>query len=122
MGQRTYSDTTLKSLTKDELIGLIRVLEHNVKANEEALNNQSKLLNICDEMIERQAKMFESKPATAHGYWDDTFDDITPFCSVCGKSHHDVIRTPKYCSHCGAKMDDEMGTALLPAIKNGTIN
>lgn len=40
-----------------------------------------------------------------HGYWSDSFDGITPFCSVCGKSQHTIVRTPKFCPNCGAKMD-----------------
>lgn len=43
----------------------------------------------------------------AHGYWDDSFDGITPFCSVCHMSHRGFNRTPNYCPHCGAKMDLE---------------
>ena len=42
-----------------------------------------------------------------HGHWDDSFDGITPFCSVCGRTHLCVNRTPEYCPHCGAKMDEE---------------
>lgn len=41
----------------------------------------------------------------AHGYWDDSFDGITPFCSECHMSHRGFDRTPNYCPHCGAKMD-----------------
>lgn len=40
-----------------------------------------------------------------HGYWDDTFDGITPVCSVCGMTHRGFIRCPYYCPNCGAKMD-----------------
>ena len=43
-----------------------------------------------------------------HGHWDDSFDGITPFCSACGRSHHTVVRTPKFCPNCGAKMDEEV--------------
>ena len=43
-----------------------------------------------------------------HGHWDDGLDGITPFCSVCGRSHHTVIRTPNYCPNCGAKMGEEV--------------
>ena len=43
-----------------------------------------------------------------HGHWDDSFDGITPFCSVCGQTHMCINRTPKYCPHCGAKMDEEV--------------
>ena len=40
-----------------------------------------------------------------HGHWDDSFDGITPYCSVCGMSHNCINRTPDYCPHCGAKME-----------------
>lgn len=37
-----------------------------------------------------------------HGYWDDSFDGITPVCSVCGMTHHEFVRCPESCPHCGA--------------------
>ncbi len=40
-----------------------------------------------------------------HGHWDDSFDGITPVCSVCGCTHSCFRRTPSYCPNCGAKMD-----------------
>ena len=40
-----------------------------------------------------------------HGRWDDSFDGITPVCSVCGRTHKCFNRTPNYCPNCGAKMD-----------------
>ena len=42
-----------------------------------------------------------------HGRWDDSYDGITPYCTVCGCSHRLMVRTPKYCPNCGAKMDGE---------------
>lgn len=42
-----------------------------------------------------------------HGHWDDSFDGITPFCSVCRRTHLCINRTPEYCPHCGAKMDED---------------
>lgn len=42
-----------------------------------------------------------------HGYWDDSFDGITPYCSVCRRTHMGINRTPSYCPNCGAKMDKE---------------
>lgn len=42
-----------------------------------------------------------------HGYWDDSFDGITPYCSACGMSHRCLMRTPDYCPNCGAKMDED---------------
>ena len=41
-----------------------------------------------------------------HGKWDDSFDGITPVCSVCGHTHKCFNRTPNYCPNCGAKMDE----------------
>ena len=42
-----------------------------------------------------------------HGYWDDSLDGITPYCSVCGHSHGCIKRTPNYCPNCGAKMQED---------------
>ena len=39
-----YADSTLKSMTKDNLIGIIRCLEHNVSVEEERNQNQFNLL------------------------------------------------------------------------------
>lgn len=40
-----------------------------------------------------------------HGKWDDSIDGITPYCTVCGRSHRMMQRTPNYCPNCGARMD-----------------
>jgi len=42
MGYKAYSDSYLMSLTKAEIIELLRVAEHNFFATEEALNNSAK--------------------------------------------------------------------------------
>lgn len=42
MGYKTYSDSYLMSLTKPQIIELLRVAEHNFFATEEALNNSAK--------------------------------------------------------------------------------
>lgn len=48
-GRKTYSDSTLKSMTKDELIDIIRCLESNLKnaheANDIQYENCKRLLN-----------------------------------------------------------------------------
>ena len=41
---KVYSDSTLKSMTKEELIGVIRCLEHNWKSAEEANDRQYQML------------------------------------------------------------------------------
>lgn len=42
MGYKAYSDNYLMSLTKAQIIELLRVAEHNFFATEEALNNSAK--------------------------------------------------------------------------------
>ena len=42
MGYKAYSDSYLMSLTKTQIIELLRVAEHNFFATEEALNNSVK--------------------------------------------------------------------------------
>lgn len=42
MGYKSYSDSYLMSLTKAQIIELLRVAEHNFFATEEALNNSAK--------------------------------------------------------------------------------
>lgn len=41
------------------------------------------------------------------GYWDDSLDGITPYCSVCGCTHRCLIRCPIYCPNCGALMKED---------------
>lgn len=43
-----------------------------------------------------------------HGYWDDSLDGLTPYCSVCRCTHRCLIRRPIYCPNCGACMDKEV--------------
>lgn len=38
------------------------------------------------------------------GEWDDSYDGITPYCTVCGRSHRGMNRTPDFCPNCGADM------------------
>lgn len=42
-----------------------------------------------------------------HGYWDDSLDGLTPYCSECRCTHRCLIRRPIYCPNCGARMDKE---------------
>lgn len=63
-----------------------------------------------DETCSAVVSDFEAIPAAdvaevVHGKWDDSLDGITPYCSICGRSHKLMVRTPNYCPNCGAKMD-----------------
>lgn len=42
---RVLSDSTLKSFSKESLIDIIRILEHNWKCAEECCENQAKFLD-----------------------------------------------------------------------------
>ena len=42
MGYKVYSDSYLMSLTKEQIIDLLRTVEHNFFITEEALNNSTK--------------------------------------------------------------------------------
>ena len=55
-----------------------------------------------------------------HGHWDDSFDGITPYCSVCGMSHNCINRTPDYCPHCGAKMEGRANDGQNPQMEDET--
>ena len=66
-----------------------------------ALENVVKWLNECFEAIET-----DTEPVK-HGKWDDSFDGITPYCTICGKTHNCMKRTPPFCPNCGARMDGD---------------
>lgn len=75
-----------------------------------AINTNSPTFYDGQDIADWQAKCINEAPAVdaepvRHGHWDDSFDGITPYCSVCGMSHNCINRTPDYCPHCGARMD-----------------
>ena len=72
------------------------------------------MLAVCEKVGQLKATIaIDLIPAAdvapvVHGRWDDSFDGITPVCSVCGRTHKCYNRTPNYCPNCGAKMDEEV--------------
>lgn len=70
------------------------------------------------DMLE-EAPVIEAEPVR-HGHWDDSFDGITPYCSVCGMSHNCINRTPDYCPHCGAKMEGRANDGQNPQMEDET--
>ncbi len=54
----------------------------------------------------KHAPTIEAQPVKL-GKWDDSYDGITPVCTVCGKTHRCIMRNPGYCPNCGAKMGGE---------------
>lgn len=60
--------------------------------------------DMCCEVIDAPAA---DVAPVVHGRWNDSYDGITPYCTVCGCSHRLMIRTPRYCPNCGARMDGD---------------
>lgn len=56
---------------------------------------------------EKEAPTIEAEPVR-HGRWDDSNDGITPYCTVCGRTHSCFNRTPDFCPNCGARMNLEV--------------
>ena len=79
----------------------------------EAFNADLQTLQTLDEntvdliLIEIDEAPAADVAEVRHGYWDDSLDGITPYCSVCGCTHRCLIRCPIYCPNCGARMDKE---------------
>lgn len=67
----------------------------------------------------KEAPVIEAEPVR-HGHWDDSFDGITLYCSVCGMSHNCINRTPDYCPHCGAKMEGGANDGQNPQMEDET--
>jgi hypothetical protein len=59
MGYKAYSDSYLMSLTKAEIIELLRVTEHNFFATEEALNNSAKAGMEIAEKFEKAKRLLK---------------------------------------------------------------
>lgn len=96
-GYRRYSDSTLMSLTKREIIELLRVAEHNYFVTDEALDNSAKAGRELAEKLDK------------HGRWIFA-DDGYCRCSECNQkapSIEDEVTMTDHCPHCGAKMDGD---------------
>lgn len=73
-GRKTYSDSTLKSMTKDELINIIRYLESNLRNAHETNNIQ---YDNCKRLLSEE----KSK----------TLDEVLKACDIeCGLYSGDV--------------------------------
>lgn len=60
MGYKAYSDSYLMSLTKAQIIELLRVAEHNFFATEEALNNSAKAGMEIAEKFDKAKELLKS--------------------------------------------------------------
>ena len=78
MGYKAYSDNYLVSLTKEQVIELLRVAEHNFFATKEALNNSAKA------GMELSAKYDKAKEllSMAVESFDKLNETVIPFHSI----------------------------------------
>ena len=73
-GRKTYSDSTLKSMTKDELIDIIRCLESNLRNAHETKNIQ---YEHCKSLLNQEK--------------NKTLDEVLKACDIeCGLYSGDV--------------------------------
>ena len=100
MTRYRYSDSTLKRMTKDELIKYVRMCEHNQNVAEETLAQQYE--NVKDWQPVVHAKWIYEK--------QNVNDNWICHCSNCGATDEHTTewkdKVP-YCWKCGAKMDKE---------------
>lgn len=84
VGYKPYSDSHLMSLTKAQIIELLRVAEHNFFAAEEALNNSTKA------GMEIAEKFDKAKELLKFAVEDINFNTVClnyDVCKVCAKRY-----------------------------------
>lgn len=79
--------STLHSVTKKEIVELLRIAEHNAEASQE--------------WVAQQAENLKDWAPVVHGEWI-YHDDGVVTCSECGNA--ESVES-YYCGYCGAKMD-----------------
>ena len=79
MGYKAYSDSYLMSLTKAQVIELLRVAEHNFFATEEALNNSAKAGMEIAEKYDKAKRLLKAAVE------DMTGMQFGEECKVCSK-------------------------------------
>lgn len=100
---KPLADSTLHSMTKKEIIELLRIEEHNAK--------------VSQEQVEQQAENIKDWAQVVHGRWDNipntymlvaskdgSYSGNATTCSVCHEVNPNAYKT-NYCPNCGAKMD-----------------
>lgn len=85
MGYKVYSDSHLMSLTKAQIIELLRVAEHNFFTTEEALNNSAKAGMEIAEKYDRAKELLKA------AIEDINFNTVClnfDTCKVCAKRYN----------------------------------
>lgn len=96
MMYKPLADSTLHSMTKKEIIELLRTAEHNAK--------------VSQEWVAQQAENLKDWKPVVHGRWVSVAGKRDRICSRClhnepYKNTDDDAEVFEFCPHCGAKMD-----------------
>lgn len=85
MEYKTYSDKYLMSLTKAQIIELLRTAEHNFFATEEVLNNSAKAGMEITEKYDKAKELLKQAVEDIHELLCDrgNLDGIGQSCNVC---------------------------------------
>ena len=92
----------MELIDKEELLRRLDKMINFERRQVKLTDAWNTLLRARDTVLE--CKVVDAEPVK-HGRWDDSLDGITPYCTVCGRTHSCFKRTPSYCPNCGAKMD-----------------
>ena len=95
-GQQVYTDSTMKSWTKEDLVKYVRMCERNIEILAARVNNQAKLL---------KENMHANSASKVQSHWR-TARNISGFVA-CDKCGYWCRTKSKYCPDCGAKMYGE---------------
>ena len=89
---RKYSDSTLLSMTKAELVDQLRCAEHNREVAEEALAQQAENIKDWEPVV--------------HGRWREAGPLLEcPFCGeIYSRLGGNSGKSWNYCPNCGARM------------------
>ena len=97
IGRKMYSDSTLKSFTKEELIGLLHIAECNYQALSKTHDASVKHAELM--IIERDKP---KKPTDANISEKNSY--CCWLCPTCGRTH--INDSPlNFCSDCGQKIN-----------------
>lgn len=107
LGRKMYSDSTLKSFTKEELIDLLHLADYNYRnledTYERSVTNSQKLFSEYEnKMKELSEKATPKKPTVAVASKEK--DYCRWICPVCGRLHNNIYPL-SYCCDCGQKID-----------------
>lgn len=82
MGYKVYSDSYLMSLTKAEIIELLRVAEHNFFAMEEGLNNSAKAGMEIAEKYDEAERLLKAAVKDFAFVSENFINNMDSFCSM----------------------------------------